>query len=186
MSKTSRRKVVSALTLGGVALASATLAGAGGSTPYDMVGIPDGLGAFTDGAGKVTFVSNQELGATVGVVRAHGQKGAFVSKYTLDPVTNDVTNGSDLMTNMDWSGGVPSAFGRFCSADLSGIPQLYNASNGNGYNGKIYFTGEESGAEGRAVGVDVLTGNAKVLNSLGHMSFENSLGRNAVRKSRFD
>src|SRR5690349_1930779 len=44
---------------------------------YRMVGIPDGLGAFDNGDGTFTLVMNHELGATAGVTRAHGQKGAF-------------------------------------------------------------------------------------------------------------
>ncbi|MEZ5134944.1 MAG: hypothetical protein R2699_07795 [Acidimicrobiales bacterium] len=39
---------------------------------------------------------NQELGASSGIVRKHGQKGAFVSRYVIDPTTHDVLHGSDL------------------------------------------------------------------------------------------
>src|SRR5262245_59695737 len=47
---------------------------------YRMVGIPDGLGAFDNGDGTFTLVMNHELGNAVGVNRAHGAIGAFVSK----------------------------------------------------------------------------------------------------------
>src|SRR5512134_3232748 len=45
-----------------------------GVTPYRMVGIPDGLGAFDNGDGTFTLLMNHELGGTVGVARAHGVK----------------------------------------------------------------------------------------------------------------
>src|SRR5262245_4275911 len=51
-----------------------------GVTPYRMVGIPDGLGAFDNGDGTFTVVMNQELRDNAGVVRDHGFRGAFVSK----------------------------------------------------------------------------------------------------------
>ena len=47
---------------------------------YRMVGLPDGSGAFDNGDGTFTFVLNHEIGDASGVVRAHGSKGAFVSK----------------------------------------------------------------------------------------------------------
>src|SRR5262245_30139719 len=50
---------------------------------YRMVGIPDGMGAFDNGDGTFTLVMNHELGNTAGVVRAHGSKGAFVSKWVI-------------------------------------------------------------------------------------------------------
>ncbi len=64
---------------------------------YAMVGIPDGLGAIRrDTDGRVIVHMNQELGASNGIVRTHGQKGAFVSRYVIDPTTHDVLHGSDL------------------------------------------------------------------------------------------
>ncbi|MEO8042046.1 MAG: hypothetical protein ABI646_05505 [Acidobacteriota bacterium] len=42
-----------------------------GVTPYRMVGIPDGLGAFDNGDGTFTVLMNHEI-ASGGVVRAHG------------------------------------------------------------------------------------------------------------------
>src|SRR5437762_2095452 len=53
-------------------------------TPYRMVGIPDGLGAFDNGDGTFTLLMNHELGGTSGIVRAHGAQGAFVSKWIID------------------------------------------------------------------------------------------------------
>src|SRR5690348_13057494 len=46
-----------------------------GVTPYRMVGIPDGLGAFDNEDGTFTLLMNHELPGN-GIVRAHGLKGA--------------------------------------------------------------------------------------------------------------
>src|ERR1044071_3494216 len=40
-----------------------------GVTPYRMVGIPDGLGAFDNGDGTFTLLANHELPNTVAIVR---------------------------------------------------------------------------------------------------------------------
>ena len=53
-------------------------------TPYRMVGIPDGLGAFDNGDGTFTLLMNHELPNTVGTSRAHGNIGAFVSQWTIN------------------------------------------------------------------------------------------------------
>jgi hypothetical protein len=50
-----------------------------GVTPYRLVGIPDGLGAFDNGDGTFTLLVNHEIPGT-GITRAHGSVGAFVSK----------------------------------------------------------------------------------------------------------
>src|SRR5262247_3795817 len=63
-----------------------------GITPYRMVGIPDGLGAYDNGDGTFTLVMNHELpvnvtgttGTPVGGIRAHGNASAFVSRWTID------------------------------------------------------------------------------------------------------
>jgi hypothetical protein len=158
---------------------------------FEMVGIPDGLGAYQPQAGgDITVLNNQELGATQGITRAHGQKGTFVTKYTLDPATLEVKTGADFIQNTvqyyDYGtgtyGAAPTApfvaaFGRFCSSDLATETQLYNPGSGNGYNGKIYFANEETGSEGRTMGVD-MSGNAVQLPRLGLASWENTLVAN--------
>ena len=57
---------------------------------YRMVGIPDGMGAFDNGDGTFTLLLNHELNNTVGVARAHGQKGSFVSRWMIDSTTLQV------------------------------------------------------------------------------------------------
>ena len=121
---------------------------------YKMVGIPDGLGAFDNGNGTFTLLMNHELGSTVGVPRAHGAKGAFVSKWIIDKSTLSVVSGSDLMqkvflwdTANQRSATTPSAvaFQRFCSADLPEISAFYNAKTGRGTQERIFMHGEEGG-----------------------------------------
>jgi hypothetical protein len=54
---------------------------------YLMVGIPDGLGAYSSGVNEMTVLANHELGNTVGTVRGHGAIGAFVSKWIINTST---------------------------------------------------------------------------------------------------
>ncbi|MGH3366591.1 MAG: alkaline phosphatase PhoX [Nocardioidaceae bacterium] len=157
---------------------------------YRMVGIPDGLGAYRD-AEDLVVLENQELRDTVGVVRRHGQAGAFVSRFVLDPGTGRVSSGSDLIdpgvNYWDYPAGgyaaapVPPtgattghtpAFSRFCSGALTERGQLRNGRNG--YEDRIYFANEESGDEGRVVGVTT-DGQAWQLPRLGLFSWENTL-----------
>jgi hypothetical protein len=71
--------------------------GGAASNGYEMVGIPDGLGAM-DGPGRdFTVFMNHELAETAGIVRAHGATGSFVSRLVIDPRTLEVENGSDLI-----------------------------------------------------------------------------------------
>jgi Bacterial protein of unknown function (DUF839) len=159
---------------------------AGGASAYKMAGIPDGLGMYSD-QGTIKFVASHELPAASGVVRTHGSKGSFIANYSLDGTTYDVTDGKDLWPSaaaIDYSGtntagGGNDAFSRFCSSDLSTASSFYNASTGNGYNGLLFFSGEEdSSSPGRMVATDPLTGNAKVLTALGRLSWENALAAN--------
>jgi len=165
-------------------------------TAYRMVGIPDGLGAFDNGNGTFTLLMNHELGATAGIARAHGNAGAFVSRWTIDKSSLRVLSGEDLIGQSNgqsnhliatgagtWApattGSAANAFARLCSADLAPVSAFYNAATGQGYNGRIFMNGEETGAEGRAYGFVV--GNAQSnsfayqLPSLGRFSWENSL-----------
>jgi hypothetical protein len=152
-----------------------------GITPYRMVGIPDGLGAFDNGDGTFTLLANHELTATDGITRAHGFTGAFVSKWTINKETLTVLHGEDLMQHVfAWdcatNAYVPLAapLSRLCSADLPALSAFYNAASGLGYNGHIYMNGEESGAEGRNFG-HLMNGNSYELPWLGKFSHENSV-----------
>ena len=155
-------------------------------TPYRMVGIPDGLGAFDNGDGTFTVLMNHELPGT-GIVRAHGAKGAFVSKWVIRKDNFTVLNGQDLIQNVNvWNkttsppqyelatDPAQKTFQRFCSADLPALSAFYHAGSGLGYNGRIYMNGEESGTEGRTF-AHLMDGTSYELPRLGKMAFENSV-----------
>jgi hypothetical protein len=157
-----------------------SVARVGGGT-YRMVGIPDGLGAFDNGDGTFTVLMNHELTSSVGVPRAHGGKGTFVSRWVIDKSDLSVVSGDDQIRTVHlWSGGsyqlaANVAFSRFCSADLARPSAFYNAASGKGYDGRIFMDGEESGAEGRALAHVVADRSSWELPGLGKFSFENSL-----------
>ena len=64
---------------------------------YRLAGIPDGLGAFDNQDGTFTLLVNHEIRDTLGVPRAHGAKGAFVSKWIIRKTDLTVVHGSDLI-----------------------------------------------------------------------------------------
>lgn len=155
---------------------------------YRMVGIPDGLGAFRAENGRITVLMNHELGATAGAVRAHGQTGAFVSRWEIGDDLS-VLSGRDHNTSSadayeyssstgTWSNAASPAqrWGRFCSADLA-APSAYKFGS-LGTDARIFMNGEEVGNEGRAY-AHIVTGAATnqtwQLPHLGKFSWENSV-----------
>ncbi|MFY7965888.1 MAG: T9SS type A sorting domain-containing protein [Chitinophagaceae bacterium] len=159
---------------------------------YKMAGIPDGLGAFDNGNGTFTVLMNHEINSTLGAKRAHGSKGAFVSKWIIKKSDLSVISGSDLtQTAKLWNGtsyvSYNSAnnndqsiarFSRFCSADLPEVAAFYNSNTGNGTQERIFMNGEESGAEGRGFAHIVTGTEAGVsyeLPYLGKYSWENAV-----------
>jgi hypothetical protein len=152
---------------------------------YRMVGIPDGLGAFDNGNGTFTLLMNHELAPSLGVTRAHGAKGAFVSRWIIRTSDLAVIHGSDLIQeiaawNMATSSWNPPAKGvvlsRLCSADLAPVSAFYDAQTGRGYSGRIFLNGEEvnPSQEGRVFG-HLMDGTSYELASLGKASWENLL-----------
>jgi hypothetical protein len=162
-----------------------------------MVGIPDGLGMIRQGANLVLY-ANQEIGDSgspnftpLGIPRRHGQAGAFVSRWVIDPNTLRVKEGSDWINPgvlfWDYPSGsyVTSGarfadgaaqnpfFLRFCSGTLSDPGIFYNATTRAGWHGQIYFANEEAGDAGRAFGV-TKEGDATALPRLGLFSWENT------------
>ncbi len=161
-----------------------TVPGIGGGS-YQMVGIPDGLGAVDNGNGTFTVYMNHELSAGSGGVRAHGASGAFVSMWVIDKATLQVTGGADLIQQVaTWNaaGGSYNApatgvsMARFCAADLPAVTAFYNAGSGLGTTERIFLNGEETSASGRAF-AHVLTGTdagiSYELPHVGRASFEN-------------
>jgi uncharacterized repeat protein (TIGR03803 family) len=157
---------------------------------YKMDGTPDGLGAFDNGNGTFTLLMNHEFVPTAGIVRVHGSKGAFVSKWIINKSNLAVVSGSDLIQTVKlWNGSgysaynasAPSAltaFNRFCSGDLPAPAAFYNSITGLGTQEKIYMNGEESGNEGRAFAHIVTgteAGTSYELPYLGKLSWENAV-----------
>lgn len=157
-------------------------------TPYRMVGTPDGLGAFDNHDGTFTLLVNHEINAGVGVPRAHGGTGAFISKWVINKSTLQVSHGEDLIkVAYGWNGaawaplaGAKNNFSRFCSADLPEASAFFDERTGRGTPERIFMNGEESGSEGRAF-AHVVTGDyagkSYDLPWLGRFSWENSVAR---------
>ena len=170
-------------------------AGERANNGYVFDGTPDGVGVIDNGDGTLKVLVNHEFGSTAGDVRAHGSKGAYVSELTIDKATLTVIAGKDFLQSANslflasadgtaWTSGATTAFNRFCSGDLAAESAFKTSTAG--YAGRIYLTGEESGAEGRAfahvvTGADA--GKVYELPSLGNLSFEN-LVANPVAQSK--
>jgi Bacterial protein of unknown function (DUF839) len=148
---------------------------------YQMVGIPDGLGAYRSGRDTFTVLMDHELPEGTGVPRAHGGTGAFVSKWTIDRDTLEVLRGEDLIKQVVLApGGMYGSpqegvvMGRLCSADLPEQSAFYNERSGKGYRGRLFLSGEEVGQNGRAFAHDV-NGTSWELPFLGKMNWENAV-----------
>lgn len=157
-------------------------------TPYRMVGIPDGLGAFDNGDGTFTLLMNHELNATAGIERAHGAKGAFISKWVISKGDLRVLHGEDLIKwvvtwnkeTSSWNAPATGiALARLCSADLADISAFYDFASGRGYHGRLFLSGEESGAEGRAF-AHAMDGTTYELPWMGKASWENLVANPSV------
>lgn len=131
---------------------------------YTMTGIPDGLGAYDNKDGTFTVLMNHEIptekgtNIPLGIERAHGGKGAFVSAWVIEKRSMKVISGADLIKNIyqqdaatgAWlttpkSGisGQTSSFARLCSADLAAQEAFFNKTTGKGTRYRIYLNGEE-------------------------------------------
>lgn len=118
---------------------------------YRMAGIADGLGAYLNEKNELVLLMNHEFGNSAGIVRAHGQKGAFISEWRIDPASLKVLGGRDLIrTTHLQASGTPS-FGRMCSADLPVVTAFYNPATGMGTQNRIFMNGEENGPMGRVL-----------------------------------
>jgi len=168
------------------------------SSGYMFAGIPDGLGAYSNGDGTMTVLANHEIGndfttgVLKGAVRAHGAAGGFVSKWVINTSTWQVVSGGDFVTSrlnqMMWNGttwAAPTAayaYLRPCSADLPKLSAFWDSTTSTGYNGLIFLNGEETGAEGKAfafiaTGDPTEVGKAYELPHHGKYSYENLLAR---------
>jgi len=151
--------------------------GEAASNGYAMVGVPDGLGAYANDDGSLTLLMNHELAANKGAVRAHGQKGAFVSRWVIDVESLKVQRGADLVRAI-MPVGVVQGFNRLCSADLAPKSAFFNAASGKGYAGQLFLNGEEDKAGGRAF-AHALNGISYELADMGRIAWENVLANPA-------
>lgn len=124
---------------------------------YRMVGLPDGLGAYDNKDGTFTVLMNHELSDPLGIPRAHGGKGSFVSEWIINKKTLEVISGGDLIKSVyklnygSWTKvpdtgapGQTSSFSRFCSADLAPVSAYFNKATRKGTKQRIFLNGEES------------------------------------------
>jgi Alkaline phosphatase PhoX len=154
------------------------------SQQYRMVGIPDGLGAHSNGDGTTTLYMNHEFNQSTlsqPVVGGPQYRGAYVSKWILDADGNPVSGerAFDTVWNEDTLvgpaaevGNTTPAFARFCSGFLAG-PK-------NGFDRQIYLTNEEElspttfdGMGGLSVAI--FDNEAHTLPNLGRYSKENTV-----------
>lgn len=151
---------------------------------YQMIGIPDGLGAHRSKHGTVTLYMNHELGNAVlsePTVGGPLNRGAFVSKYKLNR-DGSVMSGEraydtvfvrDVLVGPAAEvGNSTPGFGRFCSGSLAGPAE--------GFDRHIYFANEESSAGSTfsprgGAAVAVFQNEAHVLPDLGYFPWENAL-----------
>jgi len=149
---------------------------------YRLAGVDDGLGAFDNFDGTFTLLVNHELAASAGKVRAHGERGAFISKWIIRKSDLAVVRGEDLIRRVARFNHTTHAYDapaagvvmqRFCSADLPPIDAFYDSASGAGFFGRIFMNGEEV-ANGRAF-AHLLDGTSYELPRLGRMHFENAV-----------
>lgn len=172
---------------GGITFTEIMSVGEMGTAGERMCGLADGLGAYDNGDGTFTVLMNHELQATGGKVRAHGNKGGFVSKWIIDKSNpENVISISDFNPNNTsihlWNGSRftagTTAYARLCSADLPPIAAFLNPATGRGTVNRIFLNGEEAGAEGRAfahVATGTDAGKSWELPWMGKCSWENLL-----------
>lgn len=160
------------------------------SLRYQMVGIPDGLGARARRDGNATLYMSHEFPTdrqSEPVVGGPLNRGAIVSKFILDADGDPIAGrrAYDRVYNQNHFVGPAAqvdnttpAFGRFCSGSLAGAHE--------GFDRPIYFANEEASAanprggpgtfDGRGgVTVAIFDNEAHTLPRLGRFPKENSL-----------
>ena len=154
---------------------------------YQMVGLPDGLGATKGRHGTTILYMNHEFGNLVQSEPNIGgslNRGAFVSRFILDKNACVVSGerAYDLVHDEETGAVLPApevsnttpGFGRFCSGSLA-----YKEA---GFDRPIYFPGEESGAPGTfdpkgALAFAVFDREIHSLVKMGRFPWENNLAR---------
>ena len=155
-----------------------------GAAPYRLVGVPDGAGILRTPQdiidGTFTFVMNHEAGATSGIVRDHGSRGAFVSLWRIRGIhgranflqvvgardladeyklfrpgsgyeTYNAANPMPAYTNNILGTGPAPNFDGIARHCAGDLAEPSAFKFGTlGTDARIYLNGEESGAPGRA------------------------------------
>lgn len=151
---------------------------------FQMIGIPDGLGAHRDALGNIVVYMSHELTNTTlsePVIGAARTRGSFVTKALLDSTGavasadhayDTVYVNDTLIGPAATEGNTTPGFGRFCSGTLAGPRE--------GFDRTIYFANEEAGAAGTFDGlgglsVAIFDGEAHALPDLGRFPWENTL-----------
>lgn len=157
-------------------------------------GIPDGMGAYDNGQGGITILSNHEVAINDAIAKKSASTtstwGTTITKFNYSPNSRTITSASNLFNNVNfWNyntneyqkspiGAEPKniakdSFGwgisRFCSATFS--PAGTFIYNGVGYDGALFTTGEEVGDSSRGFAFDMF-GNGWQLPRMGMLSFE--------------
>lgn len=160
-------------------------------------GIPDGMGAYSNGKGGLTLLSVHEISIndkTAALSAKTDQPWATsITKMNYSASAKTVTSATDNMKSIQFwnyktgqyvadpvggepAGATPGTFGfginRFCSATYSDAGTFIY--NGVGYEGGLFSTGEEAGDSSRAFVFDT-EGNGWQLPRLGMTSFENAI-----------
>ena len=158
---------------------------------FQMIGIPDGLGAYQGRNGRTTLFMNHELPFNTlsePVIGEALNRGPIVSKLTLDrkgKVLSGERAYDSVYLNDTLVGPAPTtanttrSFTRFCSGSLAG-PEL-------GFDRPIYFANEESAGastfDGKGgLAVAIFDDEAHALTDLGHFAWENSLVQDGTGK----
>ena len=159
---------------------------------YQIVGIPDGLGAERGPKGSRIVYMNHELGASATSEPVIGQplnRGAFVSRLVLDS-SGKVVSGEraydtvylddTLVGPAAEVGNTTRPFSRFCSGSLAGAAE--------GFDRPIYFANEEEGTpantfDGKGgLSVAIFDNEAHALTDLGRFAWENTLVQRGTGK----
>ena len=152
------------------------------SKQFQMIGVPDGLGAYKTGGGCAVLYMNHELAGTSNsepVIAGALHRGAFVSKFILN-ANAEVLSGElayDVIVDPSGNQLPPArvdnstpAFNRFCSGTLAWLDV--------GFDRPIYLCGEENAApatfDGKGgLAVAIFDHVLYTLPHLGHFQHEN-------------
>eukprot|EP00211_Chloroparvula_japonica_P003924 CAMPEP_0119124362 /NCGR_PEP_ID=MMETSP1310-20130426/4012_1 /TAXON_ID=464262 /ORGANISM="Genus nov. species nov., Strain RCC2339" /LENGTH=710 /DNA_ID=CAMNT_0007114309 /DNA_START=127 /DNA_END=2260 /DNA_ORIENTATION=+ len=151
---------------------------------YRLEGKLDGLGLkiSSDRRTFELFVTHS-LEDHEGLIRSHGYRGSFVSRWVVDRITLEVLSGGDLtedpqdvsMTNFGDETKYQPRFRKLSSVEMTELVHTYDRNTGKGSQIPFLLSGEESAEYGRAWSFHLNyrnLGEAHELGSLGHVNFE--------------